>query len=434
MTKTNVDLTDVLKIDGINCKGFGIIPKAVMQDLNLSLEAKTIYSYFCSLAGNGKTAFPGRDTILFHLQISKDFYYKNYRQLEDNGFVKKDRIGKFPYKNIYTLVSNPKKFDYKKTQDNKNYSQIKYSGLKAFGFGTVPRVIMVDNRLHIKAKGIYSYFCSYAGSGIAAFPKVSIILYHLRIGKEAYYKYYNQLVSCNYITVEQRKSEGGLFSVSDYFLNETPDVEIGKLIQLRKEANKHNLPCTDSPDNDNNGLNTGFSPCTDSPDNDSPDNDSPDDGTQDTTINSIITNNLYNQSINLQNSIGLIDNKQSEYSNINIYNQYRKIIAENIEYDYYKNNIYKYDSIIDDIFEILVEAVTTTKETIRVCGEDKPAEIVKAVLFKIKASHVEYVIENMKNNVTKVNNIEAYMLTALYKSPKTINSYYSNLVQYDMSK
>lgn len=321
MAESN-ELQDLLRVEGINCKGFGIIPKAVMHDTELSIEAKTIYSYFCSFAGNGTTAFPSRDTILFHLKMTKDYYYKNFRQLEEQGFLRVERTGSFPYKNIYTLVPNPKKFEDKQTEYNKAYSQIKFSGLKAFGFGMIPKAVMIDDRLDVKAKGIYSYFCSYAGSGIAAFPKVDKILYHLKIGRQAYYKYYNQLISCNYITVVQRKAEGGRFTVSDYYLNEAPDSALVDKSDIEE-------PCDDSQDNGESGLNSAFhpcddlqdnAPCDDLPDNDSPDNDSPDNDRQDTNINSTNKNNvtkisLYkNQSIIQEPNEGMSEESPKEFS------------------------------------------------------------------------------------------------------------------------
>ena len=110
-----LELPDLLKVEGINCKGFGIIPKFVMFDTDLSIEAKAIYAYFCSFAGNGNTAFPGRDLIVADLGINKDTFYKHFDFLTEQGYVKAEQVslggyGKGFQKNIYTLISNPKKF------------------------------------------------------------------------------------------------------------------------------------------------------------------------------------------------------------------------------------------------------------------------------------------------------------------------------------
>ena len=159
------DFGDQLRIQGVNCKGFGILPKYVMLDPDLTIEAKTIYAYFCSFAGNGNSTFPGRDKILSDLPMSKDAYYKHFRQLTEQGYISVEQeIGDRAAfgKNIYTLVSNPKKFE-EKPEDTKHslaYSRIRFSGLKAAGFGMIPKAVMLDPRLPVKAKGVYAYFCS----------------------------------------------------------------------------------------------------------------------------------------------------------------------------------------------------------------------------------------------------------------------------------
>ena len=223
-----ISFGDQLKVEGINFKGFGILPKYVMLDPDLSIEAKTIYAYFCSFAGNGSATFPGRDKILSDLPMSKDAYYKHFRQLTDQGYITVEQqggnSGAIYGKNIYTLVSNPKKFS-EKPEDTKHglaYSRIRFSGLKAAGFGMIPKAVMIDPRLPVKAKGVYAYFCSFTGSGNNAFPKKKKILFHLGIAEKTYYKFYKLLTELNYITAVQRHIDGRL-QVNDYYLNDTPN-------------------------------------------------------------------------------------------------------------------------------------------------------------------------------------------------------------------
>lgn len=223
-----ISFGDQLKVEGINFKGFGILPKYVMLDPDLSIEAKTIYAYFCSFAGNGSATFPGRDKILSDLPMSKDAYYKHFRQLTDQGYITVEQqggnSGAIYGKNIYTLVSNPKKFS-EKPEDTKHglaYSRIRFSGLKAAGFGMIPKAVMIDPRLPVKAKGVYAYFCSFTGSGNNAFQKKEKILFHLGIAEKTYYKFYKLLTELNYITAVQRHIDGRL-QVNDYYLNDTPN-------------------------------------------------------------------------------------------------------------------------------------------------------------------------------------------------------------------
>ena len=67
--------------------GYGTVPKAVMLDRRLDIQAKGIYVYFCSFTGSGNSAFPKLDNILYHLQISENTYYKYYNQLVKANYI-----------------------------------------------------------------------------------------------------------------------------------------------------------------------------------------------------------------------------------------------------------------------------------------------------------------------------------------------------------
>lgn len=103
------DFRDVLRVEGVNAKGFGIIPKLVMQDSRLTIEAKAIYSYFRSFAGAGTTAFPRVDKICRDLDISEERYRKHFNKLKDCGYIKCEQAkdgGRFSH-NIYILIERP---------------------------------------------------------------------------------------------------------------------------------------------------------------------------------------------------------------------------------------------------------------------------------------------------------------------------------------
>ena len=118
---------------------------------------------------------------------------------------------------------------------------------------------------------------------------------------------------------------------------------------------------------------------------------------------------------------------------VDTYNSYRSIIADNIGY-YQLKKRYPYENMVDNLLELITEVVTSSKATIRVNGEDKPQDIVKSAFLKLTSNHIEYVMECMRKNKVKANNIKAYMITVLYNAPKTIDAYYSNLVNYDMAQ
>ena len=111
---------------------------------------------------------------------------------------------------------------------------------------------------------------------------------------------------------------------------------------------------------------------------------------------------------------------------------YREIILENIEYGYLIQDPKIDREQLDEIAELIVDTVCSARKTIRVAGDDYPAEVVKSRFMKLDSSHVQYVMDCMRENTTYVRNIKKYLLAALYNAPATINSYYSSLVQHDM--
>ena len=59
-------------------------------------------------------------------------------------------------------------------------------------------------------------------------------------------------------------------------------------------------------------------------------------------------------------------------------------------------------------------------------------QIVKSRFLKINSGHLEYVFDCIDKNTTKVGNIKAYLLAALYNAPATMDSYYRAEVNHDL--
>ena len=111
---------------------------------------------------------------------------------------------------------------------------------------------------------------------------------------------------------------------------------------------------------------------------------------------------------------------------------YREVILDNIEYSYLVQDSHIDREQLDEIVDLIVDIVCSARKVIRIAGDDYPAEVVKSRFMKLDSSHIQYVMDCMKDNTTYVRNIKKYLLAALYNAPTTINSYYSSLVQHDM--
>ena len=111
---------------------------------------------------------------------------------------------------------------------------------------------------------------------------------------------------------------------------------------------------------------------------------------------------------------------------------WREIITENLESDIVRNEGGYDPGIVDDIVELMVDTVCSTRQRIRVGKEDKPAAVVKSRLLKLERRHLEYVLWCMGKNTTEVRNIRAYLLTALYNSYFSESSAMPAQVQHDL--
>jgi len=110
--------------------------------------------------------------------------------------------------------------------------------------------------------------------------------------------------------------------------------------------------------------------------------------------------------------------------------RYQSAILENLDYEILCQREDK--ERLDEIVELMLDTVCTSKKSIRIAGDDYPAEVVRSRLMKLSSEHIEYVFDAMKKNTTHVRNIRQYLLATLFNAPTTIDNYYSALVNNDL--
>ena len=87
-------------------RGYGVVTRAVMRDPSLTCEAKAIYAYLCSFAGDGDVAFPSVEAMLDELGMGRSRFYKHRQLLLDAGLLevsKGRRAGSRYEHNVYRL-------------------------------------------------------------------------------------------------------------------------------------------------------------------------------------------------------------------------------------------------------------------------------------------------------------------------------------------
>ena len=111
---------------------------------------------------------------------------------------------------------------------------------------------------------------------------------------------------------------------------------------------------------------------------------------------------------------------------------YRDLILENIEYDHLCREFTTYREDLDEIVELMVETVCAKRKTTRIAGSDFPHEVVRSRFLKLDCSHIEFVMECLRNNTTEIRNMKQYLLAVLFNAPTTISNHYTAQVNHDM--
>lgn len=96
-------------MSGIFGKGYGLVPRLVMQDRNLDTGSKLLYAYLCSFTGSERSCYPSREKICFDLGIGNNTLARYLAKLKDCGYIKIEKLrenGRFG-RNLYILLDTP---------------------------------------------------------------------------------------------------------------------------------------------------------------------------------------------------------------------------------------------------------------------------------------------------------------------------------------
>ena len=101
---------------------------------------------------------------------------------------------------------------------------------------------------------------------------------------------------------------------------------------------------------------------------------------------------------------------------------YREIIMENIEYDTLTQNPKMDKERLDEIVDLMLETVCSARKTLRIAGDDYPAELVKSKFLKLNSSHIEFVMDDPQAAAK----LEAKLvkLESAQETMKAVNAYF----------
>ena len=258
--------------------------------------------------------------------------------------------------------------------------------------------------LSLKAKGLLSMMLSlpedwnYTTRGLAKICKE---------GVDAIGAALRELEAAGYIVRHKLRDRQGRISDTEYVIYEQP--------QLRK-------PDTDSPDMEN--------PYMDKPDTEK----HAELNIEKLNTEKTITYGSSTDSIPFREPAAaqLPERKGRDAMSVSEMESYRDLILENIEYDHLCREFTTYREDLDEIVELMVETVCAKRKTTRIAGSDFPHEVVRSRFLKLDCSHIEFVMECLRNNTTEIRNMKQYLLAVLFNAPTTISNHYTAQVNHDM--
>lgn len=111
---------------------------------------------------------------------------------------------------------------------------------------------------------------------------------------------------------------------------------------------------------------------------------------------------------------------------------YREAIRKNIAYECFADRYYRRDTV-DELVELMTDVMALPDDSmVRIAGVERPVTVVKSRFMELDQMHIEYVLDCLQKNTSKVENIRGYLLTTLYNAPMTIENYYRAEVVHDL--
>lgn len=87
----------------------------------------------------------------------------------------------------------------------------------------------------------------------------------------------------------------------------------------------------------------------------------------------------------------------------------------------------------ESILELICDVLCSASPTIRIGRESLPIGKVQDRFKRLRFEHVAYVLDSLRETTTRIINIKAYLLRALYDAPLTMGHFYAAAVRHDFA-
>ena len=303
-----------------------------------------------------------------------------------------------------------------------------------------------NKELTLKAKGLLSQMLSlpedwdYTLAGLSHINREKI---------DAIREAVKELEKAGYIVRSRERDEKGRLRGADYVIYEQPQPKEPEAATSSEQPPTSDLPTLENPTLDNPTLEKPMleNPMLVNPTLENPTLENPTQLNKDISRTDLSKKEKSNTDISNTHSIPILypypspftedaaepERKGTEAKTQSAVEIYRDIIKDNIEYDILTQDPHMDKDRLDEIVDLILETVCTARKTLRIAGDDYPAELVKSKFLKLTSSHIEFVLDCMRENTSKIRNIKQYLRAVLFNAPSTIDSYYTALVAHDMA-
>lgn len=273
--------------------------------------------------------------------------------------------------------------------------------------------IFKDRTLSAKAKGLLAEMLSLPENWDYTLKGLTFLFSD---GLDSVRQGIKELEEHGYVVRERKRDEKGRLGEMEYVIYETPH-------NVDSSDDNEDVPVCASP--------TEESPVLDFPMQEEPVQEKP------TQLNKNISNkNLSithesnpNQSITDSADTYAVAELQS--MDVMGYEEARETVKEHIEYDIMCERYPK--ERMDEIVDIASEALCSNRSSFTLGKDTYPYALVKDRLLRLNASHIEYIIDCINANTTKIHNIKPYLLKTIVNAPATMESYYTTKVSHDLA-
>ena len=284
---------------------------------------------------------------------------------------------------------------------------------KTKGYTVMSNHHLKNRALSLKAKGLLSVMLSlpedwdYTLKGLAHISKESV---------DAIREAVRELETVGYIIRSRSRNEKGQLAGAEYVIYEHPQPVSDNSTQDDdtppdpvQDTSPQEPPSLKKPAL---GKPTLEKPMLDFPTQENPTLENP------TQLNTKVTR-TYPE---MKYSSNIHPSNQSNPDGIDV-DQCRRGVREHVDYYALAEDPQESEEQLDEIVELIVETLCSTRPTIQIAGNEYPAAMVKERFGKLTGKHIEYVTHCLRKNTTMIRNIKKYVLAALFNALTTFDNH-----------